>query len=185
MHKKHTKSKLVTIAILLLLLSIAGTGTLAYFNDSITVHNEITTGNINIAINQVSTENLTVMPAMSVARPIVVTNDTASGTAWVRVQITKKIVKADHSIGDDALIVMQYNNLNNCNDHWAYQDGYYYYKTQLETGNTTAPLFDEIVFSPTMGNDYQNSTATVTIHVQAVQTANNGNTVWEAAGWPN
>lgn len=185
MRKKHTKSKLVTIAILLILLSIAGTGTLAYFNDSITVHNEITTGNINIAINQVSTENLTVMPAMSVARPILVTNDTASGTAWVRVQIEKQIVKADNSIGDDALIIMQYNNQNKCNTNWTYQDGYYYYKTPLAANNTTAPLFDEIVFSPSMGNEYQNSTATVTIHVQAVQTANNGSTVWEAAGWPN
>jgi predicted ribosomally synthesized peptide with SipW-like signal peptide len=185
MCKKHTKSKLVTIAILLLLLSIAGTGTLAYFTDSTTAHNEITTGNINIAINQVSTKNLAVMPGMAVARPIVVTNDTASGEAWVRVQIKKQIVKADNSIGDDALIVMQYNNQNKCNDHWKYKDGYYYYNEALEKSETTAPLFDEIVFSPTMGNDYQNSTAAVTIYVQAVQTANNGKTVWEAAGWPN
>ena len=185
MRKKHTKSKLVTIAILLILLSIAGTGTLAYFNDSITVHNEITTGNINIAINQVSTESLAVMPGMAVDRPIVVTNDATSGEAWVRVQIKKQIVKADNSIGDDALIIMQYNNQNKCNDNWKYKDGYYYYKTPLAANNTTAPLFDEIVFSPTMGNDYQNSTATVTIHAQAVQTANNGKTVWEAAGWPN
>ena len=96
MRKKHTKSKLVTIAILLLLLSIAGKGTLAYFNDSITVHNEITTGNIDIALNQVSTSNLTVMPAMTVARPIVVTNDATSGNAWVRVKIEKQIVKADN-----------------------------------------------------------------------------------------
>ena len=185
MRKKHTKSKIITIAILLLLLSIAGTGTLAYFNDSITVHNEITTGNIDIALNQVSTSNLTVMPAMTVARPIVVTNDATSGEAWVRVKIEKQIVKADNSIGDDTLITMKYNNQNSCNDNWTYQNGYYYYNTQLETGKTTAPLFDEILFSPTMGNEYQNSTATVTINVQAVQTANNGNTVWEAAGWPN
>lgn len=184
MRKKHTKSKLVTIAILLILLSIAGTGTLAYFNDSITVHNEITTGNINIAINQVSTESLAVMPGMAVDRPIVVTNDAASGEAWVRVQIKKQIVKADNSIGDDTLIVMQYNNQNSCNTNWTYQDGYYYYNEALETGNTTVPLFDEIVFSTSMGNDYQNSTATVTIHAQAVQTAHNGSTVLEAAGWP-
>ena len=84
MCKKHTKSKLVTIAILLLLLSIAGTGTLAYFTDSTTAHNEITTGNINIAINQVSTKNLAVMPGMAVARPIVVTNDTADLSSYVR-----------------------------------------------------------------------------------------------------
>ena len=65
------------------------------------------------------------------------------------------------------------------------QDRMNLYIEALEKSETTAPLFDEIVFSPTMGNDYQNSTAAVTIYVQAVQTANNGNTVWEAAGWPN
>ena len=185
MRKKHTKSKLVTIAILLLLLSIAGTGTLAYFNDSITVHNEITTGNIDIALNQVNTSNLTVMPAMTVDRQIVVTNDATSGNAWVRVKIEKQIVKADNSIGDDTLIVMQYNNQNNCNDNWTYQNGYYYYNKPLAANDAAAPLFDAIAFSASMGNEYQNSTATVTIHVQAVQTANNGTSALNAAGWPN
>lgn len=185
MRKKHTKSKLVTIAILLILLSIAGTGTLAYFNDSITVHNEITTGKIDITIDSVTTSSLAVMPSMSVEHPIVVTNENTSSDAWVRVKITKKIVKADNNNGDDALIIMQYNNQNSCNTNWTYQDGYYYYKTPLAANNTTVPLFDEIVFSPTMGNEYQNSKATVTIHAQAVQTANNGSTVLEAKGWPN
>ena len=185
MRKKHTKSKLVTIAILLILLSIAGTGTLAYFNDSITVHNEITTGNIDITIDSVTTSSLAVMPGMSVEHPIVVTNKNTSSDAWVRVKITKKIVKADNNNGDDALIIMQYNDQNNFNTNWTYQDGYYYYKTPLAANNTTVPLFDKIVFSPTMGNEYQNSTATVTINVQAVQTAHNGSTVLEAKGWPN
>ena len=185
MRKKHTKSKLVTIAILLLLLSIAGTGTLAYFNDSITVHNEITTGNIDIALNQVSTSNLTVMPAMTVDRQIVVTNDATSGNAWVRVKIEKQIVKADNSIGDDTLITMKYNNQNSCNTNWTYQNGYYYYNKPLAANDTAAPLFDAIAFSANMGNEYQNSTATVTIHVQAVQTANNGTSALNAAGWPN
>ena len=185
MRKKHTKSKIITIAILLLLLSIAGTGTLAYFNDSITVHNEITTGKIDITIDSVTTSSLAVMPGMSVEHPIVVTNDATSGNAWVRVQITKQIVKADNSIGDDALMIMQYNNQNSCNDNWTYQNGYYYYNKPLAANDAAAPLFDAIAFSASMGNEYQNSTATVTINVQAVQTANNGNTVWEAAGWPN
>ena len=35
-----------------------------------------------------------------------------------------------------------------------------------------------------MGNEYQNATATVDVLAQAVQTANNGESVMEAQGWP-
>ena len=36
-----------------------------------------------------------------------------------------------------------------------------------------------------MGNEYQNATATVNVSAQAVQNANNGDTVMDAKGWPN
>lgn len=35
-----------------------------------------------------------------------------------------------------------------------------------------------------MGNEYQNATATVNVSAQAVQNANNGDTVMDAKGWP-
>ena len=35
-----------------------------------------------------------------------------------------------------------------------------------------------------MGNEYQNATATVDVIAQAVQTANNGTSAADAAGWP-
>ena len=44
---------------------------------------------------------------------------------------------------------------------------------------------EEVRFSAEMGNAYQNCTANVVISAQAVQTANNGDTVMEAAGWPD
>ena len=46
------------------------------------------------------------------------------------------------------------------------------------------PLFTTVTFDAAMGNAYQNSTATVSVRADAVQTANNGAAVLEAAGWP-
>jgi len=45
-------------------------------------------------------------------------------------------------------------------------------------------LFWEVVFSGVnMTNEYQNCTIEIDVDAQAVQTANNGSSVLEAAGW--
>ena len=46
------------------------------------------------------------------------------------------------------------------------------------------PLFTTVTFAPEMGNEYQNSTAHIDVKADAVQVANNGDAVLEAAGWP-
>ena len=55
----------------------------------------------------------------------------------------------------------------------------------LKAGEVTAPIFTKVTFDANMGNAYQNATATVDVTAQAVQAANNGKTITEAAGWPN
>ena len=69
-------------------------------------------------------------------------------------------------------------------EHWTLKDGYYYYTEALEPEQTTYPLFTKIQFSAQMDNIYQKSTANVDIKVHAVQVAHNGETVFEASGWP-
>ena len=64
------------------------------------------------------------------------------------------------------------------------EDGYWYYNKALESGETTAPLFDTVEFALKMGNEYQESTCVIDVTAQAVQTANNGSSALEAAGWP-
>lgn len=183
---KHTKRKIFSIAVIVICLSIAGTGTYAYFTESTVTQNVITTGKIDIAINNVTTEHLSVMPGTSVARPIIVTNEIASNDVWVRVKIDKAITKADHTIGDAGLMTLQYQNNGTYNStHWFYKDGYYYYDLKLKQGESTVPLYDAIVFSPDMGNEYQSSKATVTIYAQGTQAAHNGTAVLEAVGWTN
>ena len=68
---------------------------------------------------------------------------------------------------------------------WTEKDGYYYYTKALKPGEVTAPVFTSVTFNATMGNEYQNATATVNVSAQAVQNANNGATVMDAKGWPN
>ena len=54
----------------------------------------------------------------------------------------------------------------------------------MKSGEVTEPLFKSVEFAASMGNEYQNSTAQVYVFAQATQTANNGETVQEANGWP-
>ena len=42
-----------------------------------------------------------------------------------------------------------------------------------------------VSFAADMGDEYQDAAATVDVFAQAVQTANNGDTVMTAQGWPN
>lgn len=55
----------------------------------------------------------------------------------------------------------------------------------VNTGAVTEPIFTSVYFDFTMGNEYQNATASVDVEAQAVQTANNGESAAEAKGWPN
>lgn len=67
---------------------------------------------------------------------------------------------------------------------WTERDGYYYYNKALKPGEVTVPIFTAVTFNAAMGNEYQNAAATVDVFAQAVQTANNGDTVLNAQGWP-
>ena len=188
MHKK----RIVSLAVILLCLSIMGTGTLAYFTDSTTAHNVITTGNIDIKLIETRADGSTfedvigVMPGTAVDKIVQVSN-VGPNDAWVRVSVTKEITlnNEGRTKGDaDKYLHITYNT-----DDWTKgDDGYYYYNKPLKAkgsdGDTTNPLFKEVLFDAAMGNEYQNSTAQVYVYAQATQVDNNGTTVFEAQGWP-
>ena len=69
--------------------------------------------------------------------------------------------------------------------NWTQKDGWWYCKDAAGTGEATKPLFREVAFSgPNMDNRYQGCTLYIQVNAQAVQKANNKETVLEAAGWP-
>ena len=171
---------------LVICIATLAAGTLAYFTSEGTAHNVITTGGVEIMVRewadedrQTPFEDLTgIMPGMTVTKIAEIKN-TGASDAWVRVKVEKNIQLKGEGTPDTGLVELALNTAD-----WTERDGYYYYTKALKSGEVTAPIFTAVTFNAAMGNEYQNATATVDVFAQAVQTANNGDTVLNAQGWP-
>ena len=181
------KKKLLILSLAAICLAITAIGTLAYFTSEGTAHNVITTGGVEITVQEWADEDKQtpfedlegIMPGMTVTKIAEIKN-TGASDAWVRVKVEKNIKLQGEGTPDTGLVELTLNTTD-----WTEKDGYYYYKEALKPGEVTAPIFTAVTFKPDMGNEYQNATATVDVSAQAVQTANNGATVMDAQGWPN
>lgn len=180
------KKKLFAMMALVIVLAILGTGTLAYFTTRALVHNVITTGGVDITL----IENFPgadknnkldgVMPGGEYEKAVKVRNDDAK--AWIRVRVTVTADKGQ-SPKDVAKIVY---NVGNGDNQWTEKGGWFYYNSPVEQNAETSYLFEKVTFAGAeMGNEYQNATFKIAVDAQAVQHANNGTKVLEAAGWPN
>lgn len=180
------KRKLLILSVLVICIATLAAGTLAYFTSEGTAHNVITTGGVEIAVQewadegrQTPFEDLTgIMPGMTVTKIAEIRN-TGASEAWVRVKVEKNIRLQGEGTPDIGLVELTLNTTD-----WTERDGYYYSAKALKPGEVTAPIFAAVTFGTAMGNEYQNATATVDVFAQAVQTANNGTTVLDAQGWP-
>lgn len=180
------KRKLLILSALAICIAMLVTGTLAYFTAEGKAHNVITTGGVEIAVQEWADEEKTkpfedltgIMPGMTVTKIAEIKN-TGASDAWVRVKVEKNIKLKGEGTPDTGLVELALNTAD-----WTEKDGYYYYTKALKPGEVTAPVFTSVTFNATMGNEYQNATATVDVFAQAVQTANNGATVMDAQGWP-
>lgn len=180
------RKKLVTSALLLLLLMMLGYSTIAYFTDRDVATNVITSGNIDIELQETTSDGsefqdvLGVMPGQEVSKIVKVANQ-GDNEAYVRISLEQFIELADGTVQTDVANLIL---LDVATDTWTEKDGYYYYNKPLASGETTEALFETVTFAVGMGNEYQNSKATIKVNVQATQVKNNGNSVFEAAGWP-
>jgi predicted ribosomally synthesized peptide with SipW-like signal peptide len=182
------KRKLLILSVLALCIATLAAGTLAYFTSEGKAHNVITTGSVEITVQEWADEDKQtpfedlegIMPGVTVTKIAEIKN-TGASDAWVRVKVEKSIKLQGEGTPDTALVEL---NLN-LTDWTLGEDGYLYYNKALKPSEVTEPLFTTVTFNVTMGNEYQNATATVDVAAQAVQTANNGETVMDAKGWPN
>lgn len=184
------KKKLLIGAFLCICLSIVAGGTLAYFTTEDTAHNVITTGGIDIALQEWADEQKVtpfpedgidgVMPGTSVTKIVEVKN-TGSNDAYIRVKVDKNITLAGEGEPDSDLLELSLNTT----DWTVGEDGYYYYNKALAPGEETEPLFTKVTFDGSMNDMYQNSSASVDVTAYAVQVANNGDTALQANGWPD
>ena len=181
------KRKLLIVSALAILVAVTAAGTLAYFTDTGTAHNVITTGNVKIELNEWADDARTqpfqdktgVMPGTKVTKIVEVKN-TGTGAAFVRLRVETEVHSAEKQEMDPKHVRLDFNQTD-----WIYQDGYYYYARSLQPGETTVPLFTAVTFAAEMGNEYQNATAHVNVKAYAVQSANNGDDPLNAEGWPS
>ena len=184
------KKKILALALVVICLSIVAYGTTAYFSYEVN-ERVATAGNVRIDLEELAilnegeapvefTSPNDIVPGTTVSKIVQVKN-TGYGTAWVRLALTKEIILADGVEGtvDPSLVSYKINE-----EYWMEKDGWFYYLKPLESGETTEPIFTEVSFSANMGNMYQKSQSKIHVFAHAVQTANNGETVFEAAGWP-
>ena len=192
------KKKILLLAAVALCASILASGTLAYFTAEDQVHNVITTSVVDIEIEEwqktdeglipyPKDEPITVMPGVTVSKIATVNNMEAE--AYIRAKFEVVITRADGSVMElspetlAGIITLTMNG-----DDWLRKDGdgqWWYYADAVASGASTEAFFTEVVFDgPNMTNEFQNCTVEVIVSAQAVQTANNGDSAIEAAGWP-
>lgn len=191
------KKKLIVLALVAICIAILAGGTLAYFTGETTAHNVITTGGVEVELIETTDggkpfpeEGVTgVMPGQSVGKEVTVKNIGPS-EAWVRIELVGYFdnsgepdpQKDGERAPSSPIELLPYPD---DNPDWELgTDGYLYYTKPLAPGDTTSAAISEVVFKPEMGNEYQGTTFTLDVTAQAVQTANNGETVFEARGWP-
>ena len=189
---KTMRKKLIAGAVVAICLSLLAYSTSAYFTTEKTATNVLTSGHIDIQLQETAMQNgqevlfeqpqerVKVMPSQKMSKIVRVKN-TGANAAYVRISISKSIelVKEVQDEPDVSLLELDFDS-----ENWTAKDGYYYYNMPLEPGDTTEALFNSVTFSPSMGNMYQNSTAIIQVKAQATQVKNNGASVFEAAGWP-
>lgn len=178
---------LTSVAALLCLGALAG-GTTAYFTDSEATYNVITSGKIDIALQEWADAERTqpfpeqaltgVMPGDTVTKIVQVENICAQ-PAFIRVKVDTQLLTQDgtelpNAIGLDL----------NERDWITGQDGYYYYRTILDGHALTQPLFTAVHFDAQMDNRYQGCSVRIGVTAYATQSRNNGTDPLLAAGWP-
>lgn len=191
------KKKILLLATLAMCLAILASGTIAYFTAEDQAHNVITSGAVDIEIEewQQTDEGLVpypkdnsidVMPGVTVSKIATIKNIEAD--AYIRAKFDVVIIREDKSVMElspeelASIISLTMNG-----EDWLRKDGdneWWYYANAVAVGESTEAFFTEVVFDgPNMTNEYQNCTVEITVTAQAVQKANNGDSAFEAAGW--
>lgn len=188
------KKKILYLAAVLICFAILAGGTLAYFTAEDTARNVITSGGVSVriveqqlvdgALQPYPDEPIPVMPATTVSK--IVSVESTQQAAWIRANYSVTVYDAagealDVPAGELAKVIV----IEPDEDAWTYRDGWWYHTAAVDAGETTAPLFEQVAFSgPDMDDKYQNCTVVIDVTAQAVQQANNAETVAEAQGWP-
>ena len=183
------KRRIFFVGVCVCLLAILAVGTLAFFIDYDTAYNVITTGMIDIALHETTIDDQgkeipfpqecisDIAPGMKVTKKVWVEN-LGTENAYVRIRVEKKLTPST--------LDAKYIQLEGLNTRdWTLEGDYYYYNTAVKPEEITTLLFDGVRFDEFTPNEYRNSKVEVIVKAEAVQEKNNGETVFDAIGWPS
>ena len=184
--------KILITTLVFIILTVLIFNTSAYYTDSIaSLGNKIDTGTVDIElremrINETSGEKeayagpVSVMPGVSVSK-IVTAYNAGDLPAYIRIRVEQRFELTQNAAGaaEANMIGWELNTTS-----WEARDGYYYYREPLAPGAETEPLFTQVTFSAGMDDRYEGSLAYIKVTMDAVQSNENGASVFEADGWP-
>ena len=181
--KKKLWGRISVVSLAVSILCVITLGTYAVITAQTQVSNVFTTGNVKVSVNvgssRAASDDDAILPGRTVESDVTIENE-GNNPAYVRVKVIPRADGTD--ISDAGVLSLDLNT-----DDWSYNedDGYYYYLNALESGGTTSSLFDSFTFLDNeAAQQYYGSDLTISIYASAVQSANNGQDVWEATGWP-
>lgn len=196
----NKKLKNIVLIIAVIAIAVSCYATVAAFTSQKTVKNVITAGNIKIELKEMTIkegedapvpfeDGFAILPGTQISKIVTVKN-TGKNAAYVRIKAVNTVsVTTDNGLEPDEELTAAVNELITLNINtadWTYKDdGYYYYNKVLQPEEETTSLFTKADISTAMPNEYQGTTLKLGITVYAVQAANNGTSVFDAAGWPN
>lgn len=186
------KKKLLNIAVFLLLLFGVVGGTAAYYVNQGTVNNVITAGNVkadlhiwaDLAMTEEFKDVEGITPGQDITK-VVTAENVGDNEAWIRIWVDKRFEAFEDENQEAAEGQLPRVVLDIDRKNWLESNGWYYYRHKLLPGDTTKPLFTTVALQEEIDNSWQNGQLIMEITMHAVQVANNGDTVMEAAGWPN
>ena len=186
------KQKIFALSIIAIMLALVVGGSSAFFATSGVAHNVITTGGVAIELIEdtdvigedgrpvpfVNIEGAT--PGQRISKMPRIKN-VDDGEVYVRMRVSSYVEFMNGGVNKVAFANAFSPDISRS---WSYRDGYYYYMYPLAKGETTRALFTTVTIPKTLTDEDQGAKYTIRIHGEAVQTANNGATVFEAQGWP-
>lgn len=167
--KNIKKSVLISLAAL----AIVGLGsTYAYFSDTLTVINHISTGDVNIALKEYEiqdgkevayTNPKQIVPGQTVSKIPRITN--RAEPCWVRAKISYNNSNSGKMEG------LSDSDISGMPDEWV-KKGDYYYLTDILEHSEKITLFNEVHFPAEWTEEYAGQKIKINIQADAIQAAN-------------
>lgn len=187
------KKKITWIAAASVLLMCCAAPTIAFLTKQTETDNVITFGNVRLQLHETTLnedrqevefeeETQTDITHTDRLSRIVRVENIGSQPVYLRVALSMSGIEEDGTtFKADDYVSYQLNEKD-----WIYDDGWYYYKTELAPELTTEELMTEVIFNDIneITEKYPGSEFKLNIDAQGVQSKNNDEDVTKAQGWP-